>query len=224
MLKIPHTTCSTLVSAISFDKYACKAYLRDIDVRLPKEVFLRRGDQVDTKMIVEKLSLPLFVKPNDGGSSFGIAKVKREEDIIPAVEAAFKEGNSVLIEEFIEGRELTNGIYRRDGEFVELPVTEIIPDNEFFDYEAKYLGASREICPAEIDDDIRNEVWRVNKAIYHHLGCRGLVRIDYILRGKEIFFLEVNTVPGMTKMSLVPQEIAVSGIGMKKFLTDLITS
>lgn len=222
MLKIPHSTCSTFVCSLTFDKYGCKAYLRDLNILLPDQLFIKRGDIVEPDQIVAKLGLPLFVKPNDGGSSFGIAKVKRIEELLPAIEDAFKEGNSVLVEEYIAGRELTCGIYCHNGELINLPVTEIIPDNEFFDYEAKYLGASKEICPAEIDESIKQEVWRLNKAIYRHLGCRGLVRIDYILRGKDIFFLELNAVPGMTRMSLVPQQLEVAGIGMKEFLTQLI--
>ena len=222
MVGVRFTSCSAVVSAITFDKYACKCYIRDTGVKLPRECFLRRGSVYSTAEIIEKLGLPLFVKPNSGGSSFGVAKVKREEDLERAIEMAFMEDKSVLIEEFIDGREVTNGVYKNGGEFVELPVTEIISDNEFFDYDAKYLGASKEICPAGIDKEISDRVKSISQQLYEYLGCRGVVRFDYILKGEDIYFLEVNTVPGMTEMSLVPQQIRVAGMTIKEFLSQLI--
>lgn len=224
MVGVPFSTCSSRVSAITFDKYACKCYLRDTGIAMAKEIFLHKGDSFDANLVADKLGMPLFVKPNDGGSSFGVTKVKHPDQLHKAVTDAFNEGDRVLIEEFIEGREMTNGVYMHKGEIVALPVTEIIPHNEFFDYEAKYLGASNEVCPAEISAVLSDRIREMSKKLYHHLGCNGVVRMDYIVRGEEIFFLEINTVPGMTEMSLVPQQIRASGMTIADFLTDIIES
>ena len=222
MVGVRFTTCSAVVSAITFDKYACKCYIRDTGVKLPRECFLRRNYAFSIDDIVEKLEFPLFVKPNNGGSSFGVTKVKRREDLEKAIEKAFEEDESVLIEEYINGRELTLGVYKNGNEFVKLPVTEIISDNEFFDYDAKYLGASKEICPAEISEEMSDRVTEISYSLYEYLGCNGVVRFDYILKNNGIYFLEVNTVPGMTEMSLVPQQIRAAGMTIKKFLSQLI--
>ncbi|MDD2594543.1 MAG: D-alanine--D-alanine ligase [Bacteroidales bacterium] len=222
MMGIPFTTCSSYVSALTFDKYSCKTFLRDTGVKMAREVYLRKGDKYDTKEIITKLGLPLFVKPSDGGSSFGITKVKKEEDLAKAISEAFSEGETVLVEEFISGREMTEGVFSSKGEIIALPVTEIIPHNEFFDYEAKYLGKSDEVCPASISADTAARIEAQTRKIYHHFGCKGLVRMDYILHGEDIYFLEINTVPGMTKMSLVPQQVRVAGIDMTEFFTTLL--
>lgn len=222
MIGMKFTTCSATVSAISFDKYACKCYLRDTGVKLAKEQFIRRGDSYNAYDIAGRVGLPLFVKPNNGGSSFGVTKVKHLQDLNDAIESAFKEDESVLVEEYIQGREMTNGVYEYNGELVRLPVTEIISNNEFFDYEAKYLGASREICPAEITSELSERIINTSHKIYRYLGCRGVVRVDYIVRGDEIYFLEINTVPGMTEMSLVPQQVRAAGMTIREFLNQLL--
>ena len=222
MVGVKYTTCSSSVSAISFNKYACKCYLRDTGINMAKEVFLHRGESYTSSEIIEKLGLPLFVKPNDGGSSFGVTKVKKAEELEAAIVAALLEGDTVLIEEYIAGREMTNGAFEADGQIVKLPVTEIIPKNEFFDYEAKYLGASQEICPAQIPDELSDRIIDMTHKMYRYLGCKGVVRMDYIIRGNDIFFLEINTVPGMTEMSLVPQQVRAAGMTIKEFLTKLL--
>jgi D-alanine-D-alanine ligase len=222
MIGMPFTTCPATVAAITFNKYACKCFLRDTGVKLAAERFIRRGDGYNPYDISIALGLPLFVKPNNGGSSFGVTKVKKLEELNDAIECAFKEDAAILVEEFIDGREMTNGVYEHNGELVRLPVTEIISNNEFFDYEAKYLGASQEICPANIPVELSERIIDLSHKIYRYLGCRGVVRIDYIVRGEEIFFLEINTVPGMTEMSLVPQQIRAAGMTIKEFLTQLL--
>lgn len=224
MIGMKYTTCPSTVSAITFDKYACKCYLRDTGLSLAKEVLLHKNDIIDEDAIITKLGLPLFVKPNVGGSSFGVTKVKQRSELRTALDSAFAEANSIIAEEFIEGREMTNGVYESDGTLVRLPVTEIIPDNEFFDYEAKYLGASKEVCPAEITAELSSRIQNTTHNIYRYLGCKGVVRVDYIVRGEDIFFLEINTVPGMTEMSLVPQQIRAAGMTIKEFITKLIYS
>ena len=225
MLGVPHSGCNAFVAAITFDKFSCKSYLKDVDfVKCADDLFLRKGESVEglAQKAVEKLGLPMFVKPTDGGSSFGVTKVKRIEDFDKAVELAFSEGNMLLAEAAIVGRELTCAVYFNGTEYVALPVIEIITENEFFDYEAKYQGLSREICPAQIPDELRDRIQDVSKKIYAHLGCAGLVRVDYICSGDDLYFLEVNTIPGMTSASLVPQMVSAAGMNMTDFLTTVI--
>jgi len=223
LIGLPFTTAPATVCALTFNKYACKCVLRDTGVKLARELFLRREDSYNPFDIIAKLGLPLFVKPNNGGSSFGISKVKRADELSEAIENAFKEDDAILIEEFIDGREMTNGVFENGTELFRLPVTEIISDNEFFDYEAKYLGASQEICPAAIPEELSNRIIDMSHKIFHHLGCKGFARVDYIVRKDEIFFLEINTVPGMTEMSLVPQQIRAAGLTIKEFLNHLLS-
>lgn len=225
MLGIPFSSCSSFVAATTFDKFSCKSYLRDVPfVKCAKDVFLRKGQTVDPEKWVETLGLPMFVKPTDGGSSFGVTKVKTLEDVLPAVEAAFAEGKTVMAEEAISGREITCAVYRDNGELKALPIVEIVPHTEWFDYEAKYNGLSDEICPAQLDADVWDMVQDSSRKIYEQLGCEGLVRVDYILSERGLYFLEVNTIPGMTSASLVPQMVRAAGMEMKDFLTTVIKS
>lgn len=222
MLGVPFNTCSAFVSALTFDKHSCKRFLDFAGVKMAKDLFLRRGSEYTPAEIVRELGLPLFVKPSNGGSSFGVTKVKHEDELAAAMEEAFKECDSVLIEEALRGRELTNGIYCEGGRLITLPVTEIITEREFFDYDAKYLGESNEVCPAEISETLSEKVREITAFIYNYLGCKGLVRMDYILSGEDIYFLEINTVPGMTPMSLVPGQVRAAGIDLQQFFTTLI--
>ena len=225
MLGVPHSGCNAFVSAITFDKFSCKSYLKDVDfVKCADDIFLRKGEPVEglAQKAVEKLGLPMFVKPTDGGSSFGVTKVKSVEDFDKAVEYAFSEGIMLIAETAIVGRELTCAVYYNGKENVALPVIEILTENEFFDYEAKYNGHSKEVCPAQIPDSLRNEIQETSKKIYAHLGCAGLVRVDYICAEDGLYFLEVNTIPGMTAASLVPQMVRAAGMDMTDFLTTVI--
>ena len=224
-LGVPHSGCNAFVSAITFDKFSCKSYLKDVDfVKCADDIFLRKGEPVEglAQKAVEKLGLPMFVKPTDGGSSFGVTKVKSVEDFDKAVEYAFSEGNMLIAEAAIVGRELTCAVYYNGKENVALPVIEILTENEFFDYEAKYNGHSKEVCPAQIPDSLREEIQETSKKIYAHLGCAGLVRVDYICAEDGLYFLEVNTIPGMTAASLVPQMVRAAGMDMTDFLTTVI--
>jgi len=225
MIGVPHSGCDAFVAAITFDKFSCKSYLKDVDfVKCADDIFVRKGEVAKglAQKAVERLGLPMFVKPTDGGSSFGVTKVKKVEDFDAAVEAAFAEGKTVMAEGAIVGRELTCAVYFNGQENVALPVIEIITENEFFDYEAKYNGHSREVCPAQIPDALRDEIQAVSKKIYAHLGCAGLVRVDYIAAEDGLYFLEVNTIPGMTSASLVPQMVRAAGLSMTDFLTTII--
>lgn len=225
MLGIPFSSCSAFVSAITFDKFSCKNYLKDVDfVKCAKDIFIRKGGNTEglAQKAVERLGLPMFVKPTDGGSSFGVTKVNRIEEFDEALRAAFEEGDTLLAESAVKGRELTDAVYFDGHELVALPVIEIITDREFFDYEAKYNGLSREVCPAEITDVQAARIQEVSKKIYAHLGCSGVVRVDYIMDGDELYFLEVNTIPGMTSASLVPKMVRTAGIDMTAFLSTII--
>ena len=224
MLEIPFTTCNAFVSNIAFDKYSCKRFLDFAGVKFAKDCYIRKGRPSSPRSIVAQLGLPLFIKPTNGGSSFGVTKVKSMEEIEPAVERAFLENDAVMAEEAIVGREVTNGIFTDRGKIVNLPVTEIVTEREFFDFEAKYQGLSKEICPAPLPPHITEQIQQMTTHIYTFMGCSGLVRMDYIIKGEEIFFLEMNMVPGMTPMSLIPAQVRAAGIEIKEFFTALIES
>jgi D-alanine-D-alanine ligase len=175
--------------------------------------------------VLDQLKLPVFVKPNESGSSLGVSKVKVVEELLPAIEKAFKEDNQVLIEEFIEGRELTIGVYKANGYLHALPATEIVSKNEFFDYEAKYTpGVTKEITPAKIDNSLKEQLESKALFIYRHLNCRGIVRMDFILQRStnKLFFLEVNTMPGQSENSIVPQQVRASGRTLMDFYGELL--
>ncbi len=227
MLGIPFSSCGAFVSAITFDKFSCKSYLKDVDfVKCAKDIFIRKHEVTPDlpQMAVKKLGLPVFVKPTDSGSSFGVTKVKKMEDFDEAIRLSFSEGKTMLIEESISGRELQCAVYRMaNGSINALPVIEIVSENEFFDYDAKYNGKSQEICPARITEAERELIQEVSRKIYGRLDCSGVVRIDFILAEDGLYFLEINTIPGMTAASLVPKMVRTAGISMPDFLTDIIT-
>lgn len=225
MLGIPFSTSSAFVSSLVFDKYSCKSYLKDVDfVRLAPDAFIRKGTPVEefAEKTVAKLGLPLFVKPTDGGSSFGITKVKKAEALADAINYAFSEGPSVIIEKGINGRELTCAAYTDESSVKTLPVIEIITENEYFDYDAKYNGHSQEVCPADIPEELSNLVQETTKKIYTYLGCKGIVRMDFISAEDGLYFLEINAIPGMTSASLVPKMVRAAGLDMTDFLTRVI--
>lgn len=226
MVGVPYSSCSSFVSAITFDKYACKSFLRDVDfVRLSPDALIRKGGDLKAlgRRVEEKVGYPAFVKPTDGGSSFGVTKVTAPEGLEEALNFAFRESDTVMVEKAVSGRELTCAAYRGKGGVVRaLPVIEIISENEYFDYDAKYNGRSQEVCPAEIDDALAALVQETTLKIYAHLGCSGLVRVDYISTEEGLYFLEVNTIPGMTNASLVPKMVRTAGMDMTAFLSEII--
>ncbi len=226
MLKIPYNTCNAVVSALTLNKSYCNKVVKAFNVvGIANSVHLIKGETYSVGNILDELKLPVFVKPNESGSSLGISKVKSVEELLPGIEKAFKEDNQVLIEEFIEGRELTIGVYRLKGRMYVLPATEIVSKNEFFDYEAKYTpGVTNEITPAEIDETTKEQLETKASYIYRHLNCRGVVRMDFILQTgtNKLFFLEVNTMPGQSENSIVPQQVRTAGISLKDFYGSLI--
>ena len=225
MLGIPFSSCSAFVSAVAFDKYACKNYLRDVDfVKCAPDAFVRKGADLEAFAAdaVSRLRFPVFVKPTEGGSSFGISRVVKPEDLVPAIQYAFSEGPTVLVEQGISGRELTCAAYFDGKEVRALPLIEIVSENDYFDYDAKYNGFSQEICPAPVTDDIRELVQDTTCKIYRRMGCAGVLRVDFILSDEGLYFLEINTIPGMTSASLVPRMIRTAGMDMTSFLSTII--
>ncbi len=225
MLNIPKSSCGSFVSAMTFDKYTCKNYLRDVDyVKCADDILIREGDSIEglAQRAVCKLGLPMFVKPTDGGSSFGVTKVKNVADFDKAVADAFAEGKTVIVENAIEGRELACAVYFNGKEIVSMPVLEIVSQREFFDYDAKYNGLSKEICPADIPAETEQMIREVSAKIYARLGCAGCVRVDYILAETGLYFIEINTIPGMTSESIVPKMVGVAGLDMTDFLSTII--
>jgi D-alanine-D-alanine ligase len=217
MMGIPYTSCDAFCSALTFNKQACKLFLKEYGITMANAVLLRKGEHMDLVKIIKQLELPCFVKPNASGSSFGVTKVKQKEELLPAIETAFKESDEVLIEAFMNGREVACGVVKTKNKTIVLPITEIISKNEFFDYEAKYTpGKSNEVTPADMSLSVTNEIQRISMYVYDLLGCKGIVRVDFIVVGEKPFFIEINTVPGMTKESLVPQQAAAAGIPLEE--------
>lgn len=219
-LGIPYTSSGVLASALTFNKLFSKQYVQSYDIPLAKYVYLTSKDSIDTDEIINYLGLPCFVKPNKGGSSFGISKVKTKEELLPALEHAFKEDDEILIEEFLDGVELTCGLIKTKEKSYVFPPTEIVSKNEFFDYEAKYTkGMADEITPARISSELETEVKILSSKLYDIFNLSGLVRIDYIYCNEKLYFMEVNTIPGMSAASIVPQQIEVLGVPLKEILS-----
>ena len=223
MVDIPHSTCGVLASALTFNKFMLNQFLKSFGIRIADSIMLRKGDTITADDVVEKIGLPCFIKPSDGGSSFGTTKVKEPEQIEAAIEAAFNESDEIMIESFMQGTEVTNGYYKTKQREVFLPVTEVVPKRDFFDYEAKYNGAVEEITPARIPDELRDRIQMLTAAIYKIVGCNGIIRNDYIITEEnKINLLEINTIPGMTETSFIPQQIPAAGMTVKEVLTDII--
>ena len=223
LMRIPFSTCDVLASALTFNKFVLNKTMKSCKVNVANSRRLRRGDAIDPDKIISKVGLPCFIKPTDGGSSFGTTKVKTREQIIPAVEEAFKENSEIMIESFMQGIEVTNGYYKTRKREVKLPVTEVVPKSEFFDYDAKYNGKVEEITPARIPDELRDRIQDLTAKIYDLIGCHGIIRNDYIITdGDKINLLEVNTTPGMTATSFIPQQIRAAGMNLTDVFTEII--
>ena len=222
MKGIPYLNSGPLASALSFDKWYCNQFLKGFGIKVANSVFLSKDDQLDAKDLVIKLGLPIFVKPSDSGSSYGISKVKTTEEVLPAFQKAFGEGDTVVAESFLDGVEVTCGVFRRKDGIYALPLTEIASENEFFDYDAKYLGKSSEITPARVDDVVRNEVQRQAKYIYLLLRLRSIARIDFMIVNGVPHVIEVNATPGFSPASIVPQMLACDGITIQDFWKEIL--
>ena len=223
MMRIPYSCCGVLAAAMTYDKFICNQYLKAFGIRISESLLLRQGQTVSDEDVIEKIGLPCFIKPSLGGSSFGVTKVKEASAIQPAIDKAFSEGREVVIESFIDGTEVTCGCYKTSDKEVVFPLTEVVTDNEFFDFDAKYNGQVQEITPARISAEQTEKVQRETSRIYDILGAKGLIRVDYIIPADgEPKLLEVNTTPGMTATSFIPQQVRAAGLEMKDVMTDII--
>ena len=229
LLHIPYSTSGVLVEALTFDKYVLNNYLRGYGVNVAKSILLRRGeeDKYSEEYIRQTVGMPCFVKPAADGSSFGVSKVKNTDQIAPALRVAFMESDEVMIESYLQGTEISIGCYKTREKSVVLPATEVVTTNEFFDYDAKYNGQVQEITPARLSPDTARRVAEETSRIYDLLHCNGIIRIDYIIsRGDDgqdvINMLEINTTPGMTATSFIPQQVRAAGLDITQVLTDIV--
>lgn len=222
MLDIPYSSCNHTVSAVTFNKYICNNFLKNFGFQIALSHHLYQNQPYDVDEVIDKLGLPVFVKPNIGGSSFATTKVKLKADLKKAIDIAFAEASEVIIESFIEGREITCGCYKTKDKKVVLPITEVVTANEFFDYEAKYEGKVEEITPARLSGEMTNQIQKYTSDIYDIIGAKGIIRVDYIISNDIPFLLEVNTTPGMTSTSFIPQQVVAAGMNMTDVLSDII--
>ena len=223
LIGMPYSSCGMLASAVTFNKYVCNNFLRNFGIRIADSIHLFKGETVTSEEAAGRLGLPVFVKPTDGGSSFGVTKVKDVSHIQEAIAAAFAEGSEVLLESAVAGTEVTCGCYKVKGKEVIFPLTEVITENEIFDFNAKYNGQSQEITPARISDELAKKVQCATSKIYDVLGAKGLIRVDFIIPedGNPVM-LDVNTTPGMTTTSFIPQQVRAAGLDIKDVMTDII--
>lgn len=227
LIHLPYSTSGVLVEAMTFNKYVLNNYLRAFGVSVADSILLRLGDEYDEKEIEKRLGMPVFVKPAADGSSFGVSKVKNADQLAPALRVAFMESDEVMIEGYMKGTEISIGCYKTRDKMVVFPATEVVTSNEFFDYDAKYNGQVQEITPARIADETAKRVADETAKIYNILHCNGIIRIDYIISkdaegNDQINMLEINTTPGMTATSFIPQQVRAAGLDIKQVLTDIV--
>ena len=227
LLHVPYSTSGVLVEAMTFDKYVLNNYLKGFGVNVADSILLRRDDTVDEEAIAARIGMPCFVKPAADGSSFGVSKVKNADQLAPALRVAFMESNEVMVEQFMDGTEISIGVYKTRDKSVVFPATEVVTNNEFFDYDAKYNGQVQEITPARIAPETAKAVAEETSRIYDILHCKGIIRIDYIITkdadgNDKINMLEVNTTPGMTPTSFIPQQVRAAGLDIAQVLTDIV--
>ena len=227
LIHLPYSTSGVLVEAMTFNKYVLNNYLRAFGVSVADSILLRLGDEYDEKEIEKRLGMPVFVKPAADGSSFGVSKVKNADQLAPALRVAFMESDEVMIEGYMKGTEISIGCYKTRDKMVVFPATEVVTSNEFFDYDAKYNGQVQEITPARIADETAKRVADETAKIYNILHCNGIIRIDYIISkdaegNDQINMLEINTTPGMTATSFIPQQVKAAGLDIKQVLTDIV--
>ena len=227
LIHLPYSTSGVLVEAMTFDKYVLNNYLRGFGINVADSILLRRGEAYDEEEIAKRIGMPCFVKPAADGSSFGVSKVKNADQLAPALRVAFMESNEVMIEGFLDGTEISQGIYKTAEKTVVLPATEVVTTNEFFDYDAKYNGQVQEITPACLSPETAEEVAKTTSRIYDILHANGIIRIDYIISkdkdGKDkVNMLEINTTPGMTVTSFIPQQVRAAGLDIKDVLSEIV--
>jgi D-alanine-D-alanine ligase len=225
LIGMPYSTSSVLVEALTFDKFVLNQYLRGYGVSVAESLLIRKGyeELVSDDEIEERIGMPCFVKPAADGSSFGVSKVKNKDQLAPAIRKAMMESPEVMVESFLDGTEITQGIYKTSEKTVLFPITEVVTNNEFFDYDAKYNGQVKEITPARLSEELAERVGKITSHIYDILHCNGIIRIDYIISKEgKISMLEVNTTPGMTATSFIPQQVRAAGRNMADVLADIV--
>lgn len=223
MIGLPYTSCNVATSALTFNKFYCNRYVNSFGIKTAPGLSFGRGEKINYQEIIEKLKLPLFVKPAESGSSVGITKVNLEDELDEAISYAFSESDRILIEENIKGREIACGVINRGTELIIFPLTEILSKNDFFDYEAKYTkGMAEEITPAEIGIEAEQDIKTISAFLFRQMDCKGFVRFDYILTNDELYFLEVNTIPGITQASIMPKMAEAFGMPIKEFFSIAI--
>ena len=222
MLNIPYSSSGLLACALTFSKFSCNNFLKSFGFKVANSILIRQNELYNTQQIIEELKLPLFVKPNVGGSSFAITKVKEAKKLQEAILEAFTEADEVLAESFIDGTEVTCGCYKTKNGKIVLPVTEVVTHNEFFDYEAKYEGKVDEITPARISNELTEQIQQLTLKLYDLVGAKGIIRADYIISNNQPVLLEINTVPGMTETSFIPQQVEAANLSMTDVLTEII--
>jgi len=222
LLEIPQTSCDYYQSALTFNKRDLLSVLKPYGIKTATSFYLNLGDEINSEKIIETVGLPCFVKPNKSGSSFGISKVKTKNELLPAIENAYKEDNEIIIESFLDGVEVSVGVINYKGKVTVLPITEIVSENDFFDYEAKYLGKSQEITPARISEELKLKVETVAKRAYEVLKMKGFSRSEFIIVNNEPYMLEMNTIPGMTTESILPQQARAAGISLTELFDNAI--
>ncbi len=222
MINMPHTSCGMYQAALTFNKRDCLSTLQPYGILCAASYYLNLGDSIDENAIIKKVGLPCFVKANKAGSSFGISKVYKKEELQKAIDIAFKEDDEIIIEAFLDGVEVSVGVLKYKGKIKVLPITEIVSDNDFFDYEAKYLGKSQEITPARISEEMAHKVSLVAKNVYQILKMEGFSRSEFIFKNNQPYMLEMNTVPGLTAESILPQQAAQAGISLKALFGNAI--
>ena len=222
MIGIPYSSSGLLACALTFSKFTCNNFLKSFGFKVADSILIRENDSYNCQEIIERIKVPLFVKPNVGGSSFATTKVKEPNELETAIKEAFTEAHEVIVESFIDGTEVTCGCFKTQNGKTVLPLTEVVTDNEFFDYEAKYEGKVEEITPARISAELTTDIQRQTSDIYDLVGAKGIVRADYIICNNEPILLEVNTVPGMTETSFIPQQVEAANLSMTQVLTDII--
>lgn len=228
LISVPYSTSGVLIESLTFNKFALNQFLKNFGVKVAEDMLVRKGQEVDPKQVVATVGLPCFIKPNAGGSSFGVTHCKTIDDVIPSIEKAMNESDEVLIESELKGTEISNGVYRtKSGGLKVLPITEVVPKTDFFDYDAKYNGLVEEITPARLSEETTKRVQALTGAIYDILGASGIIRIDYIIGKNEagddvVNMLEINTTPGMTATSFIPQQVRAAGMEMHDVLNEII--
>jgi D-alanine-D-alanine ligase len=224
LIELKHTSANSYQMALTFNKRDTLSVVKEYGIKTAKSVYLNKGNSINLNAIIAKVGLPCFVKPNNAGSSFGVSKAHTLEEMMPAIEKAFIEDSEILIESFLDGTEVSVGVIDYKKNIKVLPITEIVTENDFFDYEAKYEGKSEEITPARISSELKGKVEEVAKKVYKILNMTGFSRSEYILVNGEPYFLEINTVPGLTEESILPQQAACAGISLEELFDNAIQS